>query len=56
MNEIKRICKELGLTQKQLAEKIHKRPETVSRWARGKIVPPESIMQLLYYVEKESKS
>lgn len=34
-NLIKKTCKELGLTQKELAEQMGVAENTISQWARG---------------------
>ncbi|SFP61153.1 helix-turn-helix domain-containing protein [Hydrogenimonas thermophila] len=36
-NLIKRVCKELGLTQKELAERLGVKPSAVSNWSNGDI-------------------
>jgi DNA-binding XRE family transcriptional regulator len=36
-NLVKKTCQELGITQKELAEKIGVNPRTVSVWNRGKL-------------------
>ncbi len=36
-NLVKKTCRELGITQKELAEKIGVAPYTISRWANGEI-------------------
>lgn len=38
-NIVKRACKELGVTQKELAEMIGAAEPTVRNWAAGKEVP-----------------
>ena len=39
MNEniVKKVCKELGITQKELAEMLEVQPSAVSNWNSGKI-------------------
>jgi transcriptional regulator with XRE-family HTH domain len=36
-NLVKKTCRELGITQKELAEKIGVNPRTISVWSHGKI-------------------
>ena len=36
-NIVKRTCKELGVNQKELAEKLEVSPASVSDWAKGEI-------------------
>lgn len=36
-NIVKKTCKELGLTQKELAERLDVSPASVSDWAKGNI-------------------
>jgi len=36
-NIVKRTCKELGITQKELAERLEVSPASVSDWAKGNI-------------------
>ena len=44
-DRISRRRKELGLTQKELAEKLHVSDKTVSRWETGKQIPDALTMQ-----------
>lgn len=37
MNIVKRVCKELGITQKELAERLDVQPTVISNWANGQI-------------------
>jgi DNA-binding XRE family transcriptional regulator len=34
-NLVKKTCKELGITQKELAERIGVTPYTITRWGKG---------------------
>ncbi len=54
-NLVKKTCRELGITQKELAEKIKVSRQTVSDWATGRIKISETIEYLLTLVllEKE---
>ena len=36
-NIVKKVCKELGITQKELAEMLEVQPSAVSNWSSGKI-------------------
>ena len=65
-DRISRRRKELALTQKQLAERLHVTDKTVSRWETGKQIPDALTMQEiakaldlsvseLYGVEEETK-
>lgn len=36
-NIVKKVCKELGITQKELAEMLEMQPSAVSNWNSGKI-------------------
>ncbi len=36
-NIVKKVCKELGITQKELAEMLEVQPSAVSNWNSGKI-------------------
>jgi transcriptional regulator with XRE-family HTH domain len=38
-NLVKKTCRELGITQKELAEKIGVTPQALSRWSRGSTIP-----------------
>ena len=55
VNIIKKTCQELGVNQKQLAEKIGVSSNTISGWKNGKFEIPKwgfKILQLII-VEKE---
>ena len=36
-NIVKKVCKELGITQKELAERLEVQPSAVSNWSKGDI-------------------
>ena len=40
-NIVKKTCKELGITQKELAESMSIHEETVSKWARNMVDVPQ---------------
>ncbi len=49
-NIVKKTCRELGITQKELAEIMGVSKQSVSYWANNKIQPPkilEKIVELL---------
>ncbi|MCH9813609.1 MAG: helix-turn-helix transcriptional regulator [Epsilonproteobacteria bacterium] len=54
-NIIKEITKELGLTQKQLAEHIGVKEDTVSQWARGINPVPKWALKMFDLLKKEQK-
>jgi DNA-binding XRE family transcriptional regulator len=41
INIVKKVCKELGVTQKELAKQMDIHEETVSKWSRGIIDTPK---------------
>ena len=49
-NIVKRTCKELGLTQKELAERLDVPQPTMARWATSE-VPDQSKKLLELFVE-----
>jgi len=44
-NIVKRTCKELGITQKELAERLDVPQPTMARWATGEV--PEQSKKLI---------
>ena len=54
-NLVKNTCKELGITQKELAEKIGVSPISISRWSRGENEIPKNIL-LLFETLIENKN
>jgi DNA-binding transcriptional regulator YiaG len=54
-NLVKKTCRELGITQKELAEKIGVNAKTVSDWTVGRlqITPAMSKLLNLLIIEKE---
>jgi transcriptional regulator with XRE-family HTH domain len=47
---VKRTCKELGITQKELAEIMGVTPHTVTNWAKGKMeaIHEKALSGLIY--------
>ena len=54
-NIVKRTCKELGITQKELAERLGVPPTTVSGWANGDIPKMTELALKLLVENKELK-
>ncbi|MDR2790236.1 MAG: helix-turn-helix transcriptional regulator [Campylobacteraceae bacterium] len=54
-NIVKKTCKELGITQKELAARIRVHEETVSKWSRGVIDTPEWAIELFKLLKLEQK-
>jgi transcriptional regulator with XRE-family HTH domain len=53
LNLVKKTCKELGITQKELAEKIGVAPYTITRWAKGEIDKTNKVLlDALIYKKK----
>ena len=57
MNEniVKKVCKELGITQKELAERLGVSADTISNWAKGKTKTPKWALELFRLMKLESK-
>ncbi len=55
VNIVKKTAKELGMTQKQLAEYIGVNENTIGNWARGKIEVPQMALKLLELLVLEKK-
>lgn len=57
-NIVKETAKELGMTQKQLAEYIGVSEDTVSKWSRGAVETPKWALKMfdLLIVEKKYKN
>jgi plasmid maintenance system antidote protein VapI len=49
-NLVKKTCRELGITQKELAEIFHVTPHTVTNWVRGRMeeVHKRALKGLIY--------
>lgn len=54
-NIVKLTCKELGLTQKELSEKMGLSETTLTNWARGATPIPEWGIKMLNLLKKERK-
>ena len=54
-NIIKEIAKDLGMTQKQLAEHIGVKEDTISQWARGKNPIPKWALKMFELLKKEKR-
>lgn len=52
-NIVKRTCKELGLTQKELAERLDVSKPSVDRWASTGEIPDSSKKLIEFLVENE---
>ncbi|BCD59580.1 MULTISPECIES: DNA-binding transcriptional regulator [unclassified Nitratiruptor] len=52
-NIVKKVCKELGITQKELAEKIGAAEATVRNWSAGKEVPKWAIKSMELLLENQ---
>ena len=52
-NIVKKTCKELGITQKELAERIGVSETTVTNWARGATPIPEWGTKICILLKKE---
>lgn len=54
-NIVKKVCKELGITQKELAERLGVSADTISNWAKGKTKTPKWALELFRLMKLESK-
>ena len=54
-NIVKKVCKELGITQKELAKKMGVHEETVSKWSRGIIEIPQMALHHFELLKIEKK-
>ncbi len=55
-NLVKKTCRELGITQKELAERIGVSQEALSRWSNGQKIPKtvETLFQALLKINRMS--
>jgi transcriptional regulator with XRE-family HTH domain len=51
-NLVKKTCKELGITQKQLAEKTGITERSLTNWANGKVKTPKSFFKTVELLKK----
>jgi transcriptional regulator with XRE-family HTH domain len=54
-NIVKKTCKELDITQKELAARIKVHEETVSKWSRGTTPTPGWAIELFKLLKLEKK-
>ncbi|NPA55370.1 MAG: helix-turn-helix transcriptional regulator [Epsilonproteobacteria bacterium] len=54
-NIVKKVCKELGITQKELAERLGVPQSTISGWAKGDIPKMTQLALELLIENKELK-
>lgn len=54
-NIVKKTAKELGMTQKQLAEYIGVHEDTVSKWSRGAVSVPTWALKMFELLKTERK-
>ena len=52
-NLVKKTCKELGITQKELAEKIGISEKTISGWANSKKSLPKYFLKVINLLQIE---
>ena len=52
-NIVKKVCKELGLTQKELAERLGVSKPTIERWSAKGDIPESSIKMLELFLENQ---
>lgn len=54
-NIVKRTAKELGISQKELAERLKTSEVSLSRWAKGQIEIPEWALEMFELLKTEKK-
>ena len=54
-NIVKETAKELGMTQKELAERIRVNKDTLGNWARGAVDTPQWAIELFKLLKMEKK-
>ena len=52
-NLVKKTCKELGITQKELAEKMGIAYRTINAWSNGKTKTPEWAIKMFDFFKME---
>jgi predicted transcriptional regulator len=55
-NLVKKTCRELGITQKELAEKMGVTERTLSRHATSKEIPKNIVNHLTLLIEDKNKT
>ncbi len=53
-NIVKKTCRELGITQKELAEKIGITEKTINNWANNRVEIPKNFNRLIQLLEIEN--
>ncbi|EJF06400.1 plasmid maintenance system antidote protein [Thiovulum sp. ES] len=53
-NIVKKTCRELGITQKELAEKIGITEKTVNNWANNRVKIPNNFNRLIELLKIEN--
>jgi transcriptional regulator with XRE-family HTH domain len=53
-NLVKKTCRELGITQKELAEKIGVSQKTINNWVNSRVEIPKNFNRLIELIEIES--
>lgn len=54
-NIVKKTAKELGMTQKELAERMGVAENTISQWSRGIIETPKWALEMFELLKTERK-
>jgi len=52
-NLVKKTCRELGITQKELSEYFGVTPKAVSDWATNRYKPPKHFMKTINLIKVE---
>jgi transcriptional regulator with XRE-family HTH domain len=52
LNLVKKTCQELGITQKELAEKTGITERSLTNWANGKVKIPKSFLKTIELLKK----
>jgi len=55
LNIVKKTCKELDITQKELAQRIKIEEVTISRWAKDKVPVPNWALEIFELLKTEKK-
>jgi transcriptional regulator with XRE-family HTH domain len=54
-NLVKKTCKELGITQKELAEMFGVSRQSINNWANDRTAPPKIFSRLLELLQIEQR-